>query len=244
MANVRLKDFGSLAYAGMAADDLVYMADHDASDGERKATLADIKKYVLDDKTVGGTSAGDIVNNNSAQTLTNKTLNSPTINTPAISAATLTGTTVLPATTSIGTVSATELSYLNGVTSAIQTQLSAIQTQLNALVAQFPEVTKRVWNYGIKFTASGTNKTITAATLLTAAGITGYLVNPQGIEIQLYSVSGGVYTKLSVAATYSIDVTCTTSAGVERVSEIKVGGITNASDYMICVNYTIITDLT
>lgn len=38
---------------------------------------------------------------------------------------TFTGTVVLPSTTSIGTVTNTELSYLDGVTSAIQTQLNS-----------------------------------------------------------------------------------------------------------------------
>lgn len=38
---------------------------------------------------------------------------------------TFTGTVVLPSTTSIGTVSSTEISYVDGVTSAIQTQLDA-----------------------------------------------------------------------------------------------------------------------
>lgn len=42
-----------------------------------------------------------------------------------IANATLTGTISLPATTSIGDVSSTEISYINGVTSAIQTQLDA-----------------------------------------------------------------------------------------------------------------------
>jgi len=41
---------------------------------------------------------------------------------------TFTGTVVLPATTSISTVSATEIAYLDGVTSAIQTQLNAKMT--------------------------------------------------------------------------------------------------------------------
>ena len=39
---------------------------------------------------------------------------------------TFTGTVVLPSATSIGNVSATELAYLDGVTSAIQTQLNAL----------------------------------------------------------------------------------------------------------------------
>lgn len=38
---------------------------------------------------------------------------------------TFTGTVTLPATTSIGDVSATEISYVNGVTSSIQTQITA-----------------------------------------------------------------------------------------------------------------------
>ncbi len=45
---------------------------------------------------------------------------------------TFTGTVVLPSTTSIGDVSATELGYLNNVTSAIQTQIDGQQTQIDA----------------------------------------------------------------------------------------------------------------
>jgi hypothetical protein len=41
---------------------------------------------------------------------------------------TFTGTVGLPSTTSIGDVSATELSYLDGVTSSVQTQLTALDT--------------------------------------------------------------------------------------------------------------------
>lgn len=42
---------------------------------------------------------------------------------------TLTGTVVLPSTTSIGTVSSTEIGYLDGVTSSIQTQLNSISEE-------------------------------------------------------------------------------------------------------------------
>jgi len=41
-----------------------------------------------------------------------------------LSSPTFTGTVVLPSTTSIGNVSSTELGYLDGVTSAIQTQIN------------------------------------------------------------------------------------------------------------------------
>jgi hypothetical protein len=49
-----------------------------------------------------------------------------------LSGPTFTGTVTLPSTTSIGTVSATEISYLDGVTSAVQTQ---INTKLSTSVA-------------------------------------------------------------------------------------------------------------
>jgi hypothetical protein len=50
-----------------------------------------------------------------------------------IANATLTGTVVLPGTTSIGNVSATEIGYLDGVTSAIQTQLDAKQVKISGV---------------------------------------------------------------------------------------------------------------
>lgn len=59
-----------------------------------------------------------------------------------INSPTFTGTVVLPSTTSIGTVSSTEISYLDGVTSGIQTQLNNRLTKydgatydINALVS-------------------------------------------------------------------------------------------------------------
>jgi hypothetical protein len=45
---------------------------------------------------------------------------------------TFTGTVTLPSTTSIGTVSSTEIGYLDGVTSSVQTQITAAATALSA----------------------------------------------------------------------------------------------------------------
>jgi hypothetical protein len=56
--------------------------------------------------------------------------------TPAnIAGPTFTGTVVLPSTTSIGTVSSTEISYVDGVTSAIQTQLDSKLTATTAVTS-------------------------------------------------------------------------------------------------------------
>lgn len=58
------------------------------------------------------------------QTLTNKTFSGGSITGSVGGDPTFTGTVTLPSTTSIGSVSATEISYVDGVTSAIQTQLN------------------------------------------------------------------------------------------------------------------------
>lgn len=72
------------------------------------------------DATAAHGATGAVVGTTNTQTLTNKTLTSPTITAP-----TVTGTTVLPSTTSIGNVTSTEIGYIDGVTSAVQTQLDS-----------------------------------------------------------------------------------------------------------------------
>lgn len=72
------------------------------------------------DATAAHGATGAVVGTTNTQTLTNKTLTSPTITAP-----TVTGTTILPSTTSIGNVTSTEIGYIDGVTSAVQTQLDS-----------------------------------------------------------------------------------------------------------------------
>lgn len=72
----------------------------------------------------GGGNSGDVTLNADYGAIGSAVLASPTI----------TGTAVLPATTSIGSVSDVEIAYLDGVTSAIQTQLNARVLQTNGVV--------------------------------------------------------------------------------------------------------------
>jgi hypothetical protein len=107
-------------------------------------------------------------------------------------APTLTGNVVLPSTTTIGTVSATELSYLDGVTTSIQPNIEARQTianlstDLTASASKYPSV--NAVNTGLALKANlaspaltgtptaptasgGTNTTQIATTAFVTAGL-------------------------------------------------------------------------
>ena len=97
--------------------------------------------------------------------------------TPAnIASPTFTGTVVLPSTTSIGTVSNTEIGYVDGVTSAIQTQIDSKLTATTAVTSNRNIIINgamSVWQRGTSFTTmsaytadrwfaeAGTGRTVT-----------------------------------------------------------------------------------
>ena len=67
---------------------------------------------------------------------------------------TFTGTVTLPSTTSIGTVSSTEIGYVDGVTSAIQTQLDSKLTATTAVTSNRNMVVNgdfKIWQRGTSF---------------------------------------------------------------------------------------------
>jgi len=81
--------------------------------------------------------------------------------TPAnIASPTFTGTVVLPATTSIGTVSNTEIGYVDGVTSAIQTQLDSKLTATTAVTSNRNAIINgnmSTWQRGTSIATSAAN---------------------------------------------------------------------------------------
>jgi len=82
-----------------------------------------------------------------------------------LSGPTFTGTVVLPNTTSIGDVSSTELGYVNGVTSAIQTQLDAKAPIANpTFTGTVSGVTKSMVGLGNVDNTSDANKPVSTAT--------------------------------------------------------------------------------
>jgi hypothetical protein len=231
MANKRLTDFsGKTTPAG---NDYAYIHDN-TSGQERKTLLSAISSYVLGGKTVGGTSAGDIANIDSSQTLTNKRLNSPGIN----SATALTADSAELNKLDGCTVTTAELNKLSGVTSNIQTQLSTLFSSLGALANTH-------YHYGLNVTTASTNIAISEATLRANAGITSdYRISHIGLCVQTAQLVSSTYQVLDPGGISTsegqVTYTSTTTNGVTHLSEISIKCET-ATTYNVTVIYTAVS---
>jgi hypothetical protein len=125
-----------------------------------------------------------------------------------LNAPTFTGAVVLPGTTSIGNVDATEIAYVNGVTSAIQTQLDAkAPTADPTFTGTVSGVTKSHVGLGNVDNTSDANKPVSTATqtaLDAKADLTGAIFNGS-VQVQLDLIVDGDLTVSGTTTT--IDVT-------------------------------------
>jgi len=285
MADVQLKDFDAITtHTGLANDDYVYT--HDTSDDlEKKALLSALKAFILGNKTVGGTGAGDIADNDSVQTLTNKRLTNPKLNEDVALTATatvlnalaavgsdlvswiqtlagyggataltrntaeqtltnktltapvidggsvidatiqdpvITGAATLPSDTTIGDVSPTELSYLEGASSNLQAQINAI-TGGNIFYESVIEAS----------TGSGiTSLTWTKNEILDGASLSNlFNINYKSINCRAYAVDG---TKNTQIASNNIEVNQSTGL---NLSSVKISGLTQSTPHLFAFTF-------
>lgn len=129
---------------------------------------------------------------------------------------TVTGTVVLPSTTSIGTVSSTEIGYLDGVTSAVQTQLGQ----------KFP-LTETVFAIsGTTPTILQSNGTIQTWTLTGASTLTSGLLDGQSVTLMIDDGAGYTVTWTSITwKTNSGSVPPLNLSGYTAVVLWKVGAV-------------------
>lgn len=229
------------AYANMVGTDCTALETADGT--TYKAELADIKQYCNENKTIGGTTAGDIVTIDGTQTFTNKRADALKLNEDVALTATSTELNKLDACTAATAdlnllaglaaagLSGTELGYVNGVT-------SGIQSQINSILAIIPSVTEQVYTYVKEWTETGTDEAITEATINTACSIpSGYYVNHQSVVPALYSISGGTYTLVVDPA---ITMTRTNvGGGVYGLDTLTVASLTSG-DYCLALSFQVV----
>ena len=236
MADVRWKDKTLLAYAGMDTADTMPITDTSV-DTDKYTTLAEVKKYALENKTIGGSAVGDVTTNNGTQTLTGKTLTSPKVNEAvAVTAKAteinkLTGCTATTAELNLTHTYAAKIPYLVNVTSDIQQQINGLSIGSEFLVHC----------YKLTFTASGTDKTITEAEILTQGGFSGYVVDHESIHGTVCSVSNGTYTVMDFIGGVATVTWTTAGSTLIHLSEIKIGGLTNGQEYNVAFSYKVIS---
>jgi hypothetical protein len=184
----QLDDIGD--YTNIDDGDFLHISDTSDGNKDKKASILNILKKILGNRTFGGSGA-IVTADASSQTMSNKRIDNIRLNSATAMTTTgdvlnkLTGwdgqATDINKLTGIQTTK-TELSYLHGVTGSIQNQINNIS---NVIVTN-------IYHYGIDVTISGdSGYTISHNDLLTNAGLgSGYLISYLGILVSIYKKNG------------------------------------------------------
>ena len=250
MADKKITELNLLTYATAAAGDLLIIEDIDGS--ETKAITAEnLGKYVLGNRTIGGTTAGDIVTIDGTQTLKNKTITSPKLNEDVAvtssatevnvldgidAALTAADLSLLKGLAAAGLTNA-ELGYVNGVTSGIQAQLNALAGAVGT--------TARTFTYAEEWSNNElAYRTITQATINTACSIpSGYYVDHTSLQCALYARGGDQYSLVVFTGGPTFKFTRTNvGGGVQGLDKIVLGGLTDdgRTDYLFNCSFRVI----
>jgi len=225
MANKRLKDFTAKAVPEGA--DVIF-ANNATVDQEVKVPFTGVKSYVLGGKTVGGTAPGDIVNIDSAQTLTNKRLNSPGINDTSAVTAKSAELNILHG----ATITTQELNRLQGITDNIQAQLNALNT--SAYVA-----TQRTYTYGTGTITGEASQIITDSALVANTGLgSSYFANPDSITVAIYKLDSGVWVLQTPTSPLRAEFSTRVIYETTVLNQVKVS-LEEANTYKIIITYKV-----
>ncbi len=179
-------------------------------------------------QTVGGTAPGDIVNIDSAQTLTNKRLNSPTINSTTITSATSAELNILHG----ATITTQELNRLQGITDNIQAQLNALST--SAYVA-----TQRTYTYGTGTITGVASQIITDSALVANTGLgSSYYTNPDSITVAIYKLDSGVWVLQTPTSPLRAEFSTRVIYETTVLNQLKVS-LEIAQTYKIIITYKV-----
>jgi hypothetical protein len=241
MADIALTGLTLLTNSTIAAGDLLLVEDIDGA--ETKAiTAQNLGKYVLGNRTIGGTATGDIVTIDGPQTLTAKRLDGVKLNDTV---PLTTNTTELNLLDGL-TADATEINKLDGLATTkaelgyVAGARSNIQAQIDTLVVPAGNMMfYQAWNYSKLFTAAAAAEAVTATTIMTALGLdtNAYVIDPSSINIMISTYTNGRYTmRANSTGTYWN----TTTIGTQTILDtVTVGGLTSGSEYGMSVSFCI-----
>jgi hypothetical protein len=241
MADIEITGLTAILYAALAAVDEFAIEDIDAGETKRVA-LSEIKKFVLDNGTIGGTTAGDPADIDSAQTFTNKRLNGCSMNSTTAITSTSEEINKLAGCTS----STAELNKLTGVTTTptqlnyLNTATANIQTQINALSAIVDTTTSKTYTYSLGFSqgVGETTKAITQATILAGISLSAatYVIDHASLIISLHIIQSGTYYVVPYeGAGVKYQYTTQTVNGQLQLDTITFSGLDEGKEYNVAI---------
>ena len=243
MADIKITALNEMLYAGLAAGDVFAIDDLDGAE-TKKVTLATVKRYATEDRGIGTNVAGAFVLTDSNQTLTDKRLSSPQLNEAVAVTATATEVNKLAGCTT----STAELNKLTGVTTTptqfnyLNTATSNIQTQLSNLGLLIGSVEDKTFTYSLGFSqgVGVTTKDITQATIITALGMAGYVVDHTTLICSLHIVQSGIYNVVPFeGGGVKYEYTTKTVAGQLQLDTITISGLEGQKEYNIAITMKI-----
>lgn len=239
MANKRITANTAITYDQVQAADVLLVGKTAV---DRKITLPQTKKYVLQNKTIGGSGANDIVTNTAEQTLTYKTLTNPIINGSLcqVSGDDLNkllniDTTQAELNRIAGlTVNSDKLNYTANVTSDIQSALNA------RLVRYSTNEYVEYMYHKIKTLSGSTSDTIPYTDILTYHSLssTTYRINAYSIMVQVWQINTGTQTR-TYKADATISYTSTVDGSKINLNTITISGLDDEKTYQFNVSFTV-----
>lgn len=205
------------AYTDINDSDVIPL--HDVGVGSTfKTKIETLIKKVLGNRTIGGTASTDIPTNNGTQTMTNKRLDNPRINE--------TGTTSVTSTTlnALQAVAA-KIGYLVDVTSNIGLAIAT------ASKYSLPE--DHTFLYSTSFANGETSRSVTKSDIFAAFSLStsSYGIDPKSVAIDVYSIDGSTYTKVTAGVVCEYTKTGTPS----DVNNITISSLNSAKSYNLKV---------
>ena len=235
MANKRITQNTAILYNQVQATDVLLIGKTAV---DRKITLPQTKKYVLQNKAIGGGNGGDIPTNDSTGSFYNKQFIYPVINGGDQLQATSTDLNKLlnTDTTQVQfnlihglTIPGTTLNNLSGIS-------GNVQQQLNNKITRYGTTQKVQYGYS-KITTASSDITCSYRQILTYLGLspTWYRVDGSYLLLQTFQIASNG-TRTNVNPSVTTQYTVTTDGIKTNLDTVKISGLVSGKQYQVNIS--------